>query len=263
MPLKSKTRLRSYFHFGLGILAISLFLVLWQWISSAEFISSALFPPPTKVVTALLEMASSGELLTDTKASLWRALAGFVMGSVTGIVVGLFTGRSFLANSLLSPILQILRPLPPVAVIPLIIIWLGIGEASKIFAISFAVFFPVWIGAHIGAKNVPQTFIWSARTYGIRSFKLAIKIITPAALPFIVSGLRTGAATAFVMVFVSELAGASDGIGYQISVSFLAYRVDRMMAALGELAFFGALTDCILMQGLWLFFPWLKHPTQK
>jgi NitT/TauT family transport system permease protein/sulfonate transport system permease protein len=167
------------------------------------------------------------------------------------------------ANNTFSPIIQLLRPLPPVAIIPLVIVWFGIGEMSKIFSIAFAVFFPVWINSHLGARDVPKSFIWSATTMRITGFRLLWKVILPASLPFIIAGLRTAVSLAFIMVFVSELAGASAGIGYQISVSYLAYRVDRMMAALAVLGLFGAISDLVLVRLTWICFPWLRLGSQK
>jgi len=244
-------------------LSIIAFLVVWEIIARIGFIHISLFPPPTRVAVAFLEMAQSGELLRDVQASLWRAFVGLALGSILGVVVGLVTGRIERINNYLSPIIQIFRPLPPVAIIPLVIVWFGIGETSKLFSIGFAVFFPVWVNTHIGAREIPKTYLWSAQTLRVRRFELFWRVIFPGALPFIVAGFRTGIAIAFVMVFVSELAGASAGIGYQISVSHLAYRVDRMIAALILLGLFGASADLILTRLLWAAFPWLKLLGQK
>jgi ABC-type nitrate/sulfonate/bicarbonate transport system permease component len=238
--------------------SIVLFLTLWETVSRSGLVQPTLFPPPSQVAYAFKEMTLTGELVRDIRASLWRALVGFSVGSVVGTVLGLVTGRVPIVDHYISPVLQLFRPLPPVAMIPLIIVWFGIGEVSKLFAIAFAVFFPVWISAHVGAHQVPETFIWSARTLRVKGAAVLWKVIFPSALPIIVGGLRTAIAVAFVMVFVSELAGASAGIGYQISVSYLAYRVDRMVAALVVLGVFGAAADFALSRGLWLMFPWLR-----
>lgn len=243
--------------------SIILILVVWEIISRAEVVPIALFPPPTKVTQALVEMARSGELLRDIQSSLWRAAAGFTIGSVVGIAIGAVTGRISIVNNYLSPFIQLLRPLPPVAIIPIVILWFGIGELSKLFSISFAVFFPVWINTHAGVRDIPKTFIWSAKTLKIKGFAILWKVIFPTALPFIVVGLRTGISIAFIMVFVSELAGASSGIGYQIYVSQLAYRMDRMMAALILLGLLGAMADIGLIRCISRIFPWLKFLGQK
>ncbi len=239
-------------------LAILLFFLTWELTARISPDRMGLFPPPTRVFVALIDMARTGDLQRDISASLWRALAGFIFGSAAGIGTGLITGRVEAIENYLSPVIQLFRPLPPVAIIPLVIVWFGIGEISKVFSIAFAVFFPVWVNAHLGARQIPTTYLWSARTMGVAGVAALYRIIFPAALPFIMAGLRTGIALAFVMVFVSELAGASSGIGYQIESSYLAYRVDRMIAALIVLGGFGALADVLLTKAAWFAFPWLK-----
>jgi ABC-type nitrate/sulfonate/bicarbonate transport system permease component len=243
--------------------SIAVFMVAWETVARFGFVHASLFPPPSRVCAAFLEMARSGELMRDLRASLWRAVIGFVFGAAAGIVTGLATARIERVDNYLAPIIQLFRPLPPVAIIPLVIVWFGIGEVSKVFSIAFAVFFPVWINTHLGAHEVPKTFLWSAQTLGVKRIRLLSRVIFPAALPFIVAGLRTGVSLAFVMVFVSELAGASAGIGYQINISYLAYRVDRMMAALVVLGLLGAAGDFILMHLTWLAYPWLKLTDQR
>jgi ABC-type nitrate/sulfonate/bicarbonate transport system permease component len=241
-----------------GILAIAVFLLLWETIARMDPSRGPLFPPPTRVFVALLDFLRSGDFFTDVLASLSRAAAGFLLGSLVGIVVGLLTGRNELLDNYLSPVIQLFRPLPPVAIIPLIIVWFGIGEVSKVFSIAFAVFFPVWISAHLGAREVPITYLWSARIMGVSPVASLYRIIFPSSLPFLMAGLRTGISLTFVMVFVSELAGASSGIGYEINASYLAYRVDRMIAALIVLAGLGYLSDWLLTGSASAVFPWLK-----
>ena len=244
-------------------ISIVAFLLLWEAVARVGPTPISLFPPPTRVLLALGEMVRTGELFRDIRASLWRAVIGFVLGGTVGIAAGLITGRVESLDNYLSPIIQLFRPLPPVAIIPLVIVWFGIGEVSKVFSIAFAVFFPVWINTHLGARQVPMTFLWSAGTLGVRGFSALWKVILPAALPFVVAGLRIGASMAFIMVFVSELAGASAGVGYQISVSYLAYRVDRMMAALVVLGLLGAGADFLLNWATRLMFPWLRLMAAK
>ena len=248
-------------------------LLLWECVSRSEIINPSLFPPPTKVFSALIGLVWSGTLLNDIESSLWRLVVGLCLGSCIGVLVGLVTGRSKKISSLMVPIIQILRPLPPVAIIPLVIIWFGIGDGAKIFSISFAVFFPVWINAYLGATEVPQVFLWSADLLtnnsvttsqsGLisRKFKMVRlykKIIFPASLTHIVAGIRTGIAVSFIMIFVSELAGASSGLGYRISISQLSYRIDDMMAVLIVLGAIGAVVDYLFMYSIRKCFPWIK-----
>jgi len=198
-------------------------------------------------------------MVNDFAYSFLRVAAGFCIGSVVGVGLGLITGRNQRIADLFTPIVQLFRPLPPVAIIPLVIIWLGIGETAKISSISFGVFFPVWLNTHIGSGRIPQQLLWSASTLSRSAKTIFWRVTLPATLPFIVAGLRAGIALAFVMVFVSELAGASVGVGYQISTSYLAYRIDRMMAGLLVLGLSGAFADYGLSAFVNWKYPWLPY----
>ncbi len=237
---------------------IVLVLVLWEFVSDSGLVNPALFPAPSKVAVALWLMVQAGTLLLDLQASLWRLLAGLVLGSSAGALVGLLTGRIKNFANALSPIIQVLRPLPAVAIIPLIIVWFGIDDGAKIFSIAFATFFPVWINTHIGSQQIPRAFLWSASLLTHSSLKVFREVVFPATLPFVMAGIRTGIAIAFIMVFVSELAGASSGLGYRISVTSLAYRIDEMVAALFVLGALGALTDQLFVFLSNKIFPWIK-----
>ena len=249
--------------FLLFILPIALTLVLWEIISRSGFVSPALFPPPSKVAIALWGMIMTGTLVSDLRDSLWRLIAGLVVGSAVGIFFGLLTGRIKSFAIALTPIIQILRSFPPVAIIPLVIVWFGIDDGAKIFSIAFAVFFPVWINTHIGARQIPQAFLWNAKLLTSSSVKIFREVVFPAALPFIIAGIRTGIAIAFIMVFASELAGASSGLGYRISITQLAYRLDEMIAVLVVLGVLGAITDQLFMIGVRKLFPWTKFSSTK
>lgn len=244
------------------ILPIVFTLVLWEIISRSGFVSPALFPPPSKVAVALWGMVTAGTLFSDLRASLWRIVAGLFVGSAVGVFIGLLTGRIKSFANALSPIIQILRPLPPVAIIPLVIVWFGIDDGAKIFSIAFAVFFPVWINTHIGARQIPQAFLWGAKLLTTSSIKIFREVVFPAALPFIIAGIRTGIAVAFIMVFVSELAGASSGLGYRISITHLSYRIDEMIAALIVLGALGAIADQLFVFGTRKLFPWIKFSSK-
>lgn len=206
----------------------------------------------------MIEWIKSGEFWRDISSSFWRTISGFSIGGIIGIIVGLLTGRLSMFNRFLSPLIQIFRPLPPVAIIPLVIVWFGIENPAKIFSIAFAVFFPVWINTHMGATSIPSMYIWSSKILTHSKLKTMFKVYLPAALPTIVAGLRTSIAIAFIMVYVSEIAGASEGIGYQISISHLAYRIDKMIAALFILASAGAIADFLFTETVNLIFPWIK-----
>src|ERR1700704_6627720 len=205
--------------FLLRALPIALLLVLWELASRFAVSNSALFPPPSRVAMAVRVWSRSGELSRDLKASALRLLVGFLGGGVAGIAAGLATGRSKIADAILGPGVQAVPPLPPRAIIPLVIVWFGIGDGAKIFSTSFAVFFPTWINTHLGASSIPLEYLRSAQLLTRSRWAKVLYVVLPASLPFIVAGLRNSIAVAFVMVYVNELAGASSGLGYQISIS--------------------------------------------
>jgi len=240
------------------IIPLLAFALIWQLASTSGAVNGTLFPPPTEVFSSLLTLAASGELFTHINTSLWRVFLGLFLGGSLGILIGILTGRVRIVNISLNPILQVFRSFPPVALIPFIIVWLGIGDTAKLFSIGFAVFFPVWINTHVGASRIPLNYLHATATLTKSRVKKWFKVILPASLPFIVVGLRTAIGIAFIMVFVSELAGASSGLGYLISVSQAAYRMDLMMAGLIVLGFFGAFTDYAFVKLVRRIFPWME-----
>lgn len=242
---------------GQRLLPVLVTLGLWELLSRTAVANPRLFPPPTEVAAALRAWALSGSLWTDVRVSYVRMAGGLLGGGVLGVLVGMLTGRTRWGTAL-GPILQIFRPLPPVAIIPLVIVWFGIGNAAKVFSIGFAVLFPVWINTHLAAESIPREYLWSARMLGASKLRTLYRVVFPAALPGIVAGLRTSVAIAFIMVYVAEIAGASSGIGYRISVAHLAYRIDLMMAALIVLALAGALADWLVARVVGWLFPWIR-----
>lgn len=248
-------RLHNYF----WLIPALVILGAWEIASRGGAVNPTLFPPPSQVATALGAMTASGILLPDIAVSAWRLFAGVFVGASIGVALGLLTGRVRLLNHAFAPIIHILRPLPPVAIIPLVIVWFGIGDGAKIFSIAFAVFFPVWINTHIGAERIPQAFLWNARLLTRSSLTIFRKVVFPGALPFISTGIRGGIAVAFIMVFVSELAGASSGLGYRISITQLAYKTGEMIAAIIVLGALGALTDQLFVSSMRTVFPWLAY----
>ncbi|MFA6419881.1 MAG: ABC transporter permease [archaeon] len=241
-----------------GVVFIVSLVVLWQVVSTIGVFNESLFPSPPKVFSAFLVLVYSGELLIDIFSSLWRVLLGLAIGSVIGVVLGLLVGRTLWLDKIASPTLNILRALPPVAIIPLMIVWFGIGDNAKIIEIAFAVFFPVWISTLIGAKSINENYLRTAKIF-VKSKQQALrKILFPATLPFIANGIRIGIAVAFIMVFVSELAGASSGLGYLIAYAQIIYRADIMFVGLIVLGLLAAATDQIFIFAYTKKFPWVN-----
>jgi ABC-type nitrate/sulfonate/bicarbonate transport system ATPase subunit/ABC-type nitrate/sulfonate/bicarbonate transport system permease component len=245
------------------LLPIVLALVIWEGAARWGDFDPTTLPAPSRVARAFIGLVETGELWRDMRTSIGRLSLGLALGVSLGMAVGLVTGAFRGGSTAIEPFLQVLRPLPPVAILPLIISWMGIGDGAKVFAITFGTFFPVWLNTHQGVRLIPTHLVWSATTMGLSRSELLRDVLLPAAMPFTLVGIRLAIAMAIVMVFVAELAGASSGIGYQISISQQAYRTDRMMAALTVLGALGAGGDALFVWGARRLLPWLESKTRE
>lgn len=225
--------------------ASSLFIVLaiWAGVSALHIFPEAIFPTPWSVLVAARDLYREGLLFSDLFDSLSRACVGFAIGATLGMAVGLLTGRTQVIRALLNPFLTILRPIPAIALVPVAIVWFGIGEGSKYFVISYTVFLTVWFNTHHGMEYVPDLYIRASRSLGASRLREFFGVVIPAAAPHIVAGIRLGVALAFLSLVAAELTGASSGIGYRLQEARQYIRTDQMFALLIELGVLGAVID--------------------
>ncbi len=218
-------------------------LAVWAMVSALGVFPDAIFPAPDSVLVAGIDLYRNGLLFSDLLDSLSRACIGFLIGASLGVAVGLLTGRTKLLRALLNPFLTILRPIPAIALVPVAIVWFGIGEGSKYFVISYTVFLAVWFNTHHGMEYVPDLYIRASRSLGASRRREFFGVVIPAAAPHIVAGIRLGVALAFLSLVAAELTGASSGIGYRLQEARQYIRTDQMFALLIELGVLGALID--------------------
>lgn len=223
--------------------SIPLFLLLWQWLSTSEFVDSRLFPPPTAVWDAFGIWFGSGLFWSDILVSMKRVAIGFFFGSLVGVLVGTITGRFRFAANLLSPIFGLLRPIPPIAFVPMVILWFGLSEMGKYFLVFWGVFFVVWMAAHHGVRKVDPLFIRAARCLGTPHSKMLIHILLPGAIPYIMVGLRTAVSISFYTLVAAEIAGTFSGIFYRIDVSQQNMQIGQAMAGLLVLGVISLIAD--------------------
>lgn len=225
------------------ILSIPLFFGGWELISRSGIVNPVLFPPPTLVALALYKWATQGPLLIDIAMSLSRVLVGFISGAIAGILVGILTGRyQFIAN-LLTPVFQLLRPIPPIAFVPIVILWFGLSELGKWFLVFWGVFFTVWIAAHLGVQRVDTTLIRAAQCLGTPEQKMLPEVLLPGALPYILVGLRTSVSISFYTLVAAELAGTFSGIAYRIDIAQQNLQVGQSLGGLIILGLISAIAD--------------------
>ena len=191
-------------------------LLLWELAARAGFVSELFLPAPSSVLREGIGMLESGEIFANLAASMSRILAGYIIGCAFGLAAGLVTGMSRLADIAGTPLIYALYPIPKIALLPLIILWLGIGETSKITVIALGVFFPVAINTWAGVKNVDPLFIKVAASFRATRLNLVRKVILPGALPTIFAGLKLSAGTSLLMLVAAEMIAAQEGIGAMI-----------------------------------------------
>lgn len=196
--------------------------------------------------TSRLRWAVSGELLGDTLSSLWRVFVGFAVGAGLALPLGLFMGASDLVYRLFNPIVQLLRPIPPIAYIPLSILWFGLGNPPAYFLISLGAFFPVLVNTIAGVRNVDGIFLRSARNLGARGFTMFWRVILPAATPYILTGVRVGIGVAFIVVIVAELIAVNQGLGYRIMEAREFFWSDKIIAGMASIGLLGLGLDMIM-----------------
>jgi ABC-type nitrate/sulfonate/bicarbonate transport system permease component len=240
------------------ILAFIIFLILWEIVSKSGLFNINLFPPPTKIWKTFLESLATGELVKDVSISLTRAIIGFAIGSTIGIILGILTGRIAIFRLTIGQVAHFLRNIPSIAFVPLAIVWLGIGETSKILLVMWGVIFPVWISTHQGMINVDKHHIWAIKSLGANKLQTLKEAILPSSIPFVVSGMRIGIAIAFITLVASEMAGAFSGVGYRILTSHLVFRVDKMVLGIVTLGIMGLIADRLYVITTKNLFPWIE-----
>lgn len=218
-------------------------LAIWAGVAALHIFPETIFPTPWSVLVAAGDLYREGLLFSDLFDSLSRACVGFAIGASLGVSIGLLTGRTKIIRTLLNPFLTILRPIPAIALVPLAIVWFGIGEGSKYFVISYTVFLTVWFNTHQGMEYVPDIYIRASRSLGASRLREFFGVVIPSAAPHIMSGIRLGVALAFLSLVAAELTGASSGIGYRLQEARQYIRTDQMFALLIELGVLGALID--------------------
>ncbi|TYO63928.1 ABC transporter permease [Bradyrhizobium hipponense] len=226
-----------------GVLSIPLFVILWELISRSGIVNMVLFPPPTVVAAAVLEWMRSGQFFWDVAASLYRVSAGFLLGSALGVLLGILTGQFPVVSSLLSPLFQILRPIPPIAFVPIVILWFGLSEAGKLFLVVWGVFFTVWLSTHIGVQKVDRGLIRAALMLGTPRRQMLQEIILLGALPYIVVGLRTAVSISFYTLVAAELAGTFAGVVYRIEIAQQNLQTGQVMGGLAALGLISFIAD--------------------
>jgi ABC-type nitrate/sulfonate/bicarbonate transport system permease component len=226
-----------------GALSIAAVVLVYWWLALRPGTNAALVPPPPKILAALLDELRSGDLWINTLASLKRVVLGFAIGASLALVLGALAGWFRWWGYVLNPLIDALRPIPALAYIPLVIVWVGIGEPSRIIIIVLAVFKPCVVNARAGMKEVAQIYVDAARTLGASRWRVFATVALPSAVPYFIAGLRTGVSTGFLALVAAELIAAPSGLGFMIQNAGQYFRTDVTIVGIIVIGLLGAILD--------------------
>jgi ABC-type nitrate/sulfonate/bicarbonate transport system permease component len=241
----------------LGLIGTLLVVALWEAAVRSRVVDADLFPSPILAIGRAAQRLSADDVVNNTLWSLSRVFGGFLIGAATGIAIGVLVGWSRTFGLILRPVVELLRPIPPLAWIPLAIIWFGLGEPSKWFIIFLGAFFPVVTATWHGVSTVDPVLIRAARTFGLKGWRLLLRVVVPAALPDIATGLRIGWGLAFGILVAAELVAANRGLGFMImNERNTTGSASVIMVGILLIGALNLLTDALLAMGLRR---WVRH----
>ncbi|MDK1360454.1 ABC transporter permease [Arthrobacter sp. zg-Y1219] len=245
-PAPSGPLSRRWIRLALGLVVPAALLAAWQLSTAAGIFTAVQLPSPAAVYTAAIDLIDRGQLGLHVAISTQRVLIGFAIGALLGLVLGALLGLSRLAEILLSPVIGALRAVPSLAWVPLLILWLKIGEDSKITLIAIGAFFPVFTTVSLALRHVDRNLVEAARAFGLNGLKLLTTVQLPAVVPSVFSGLRLALAQAWLFLVAAELIASSMGLGFLLIDSQNNGRTDRLLLAIVLLAVIGKITDALL-----------------
>jgi ABC-type nitrate/sulfonate/bicarbonate transport system permease component len=222
-----------------GILLIFFLLIMWEVFAQTHIINTRFLPAFSKVAVTFFNQITDTTFLYFFLLTLIRCLSGFVIASIIGVFVGLLMGQSKQICNLLNPLIEVLRPLPSSAIIPVAMMFLGIDNEMKLFVITFACLWPILINSMDGARNIDRLIIDTAKTFDLNRKDLLFKIIIPASVPGIITGMRISLSMSLILAVTVEMLAGNDGLGFYILDMERSFRYPEMYAGVAFLGVFG------------------------
>lgn len=218
-------------------------LMLWEVAVHLEWLDPRLVAPPSLILVELWRLMQSGDLIAALAVSLSRAIAGFLIGAAIGITLGALMARVRAVEVIFDPLIELFRPVSPLALFPLFILWFGIGETSKIFIIAFACSFPIILNTYAGVRGIDPTFFKASRSLGASQWEIMHSIVLRGSMPHILTGLRLAWGISLIVIVAAEMIGAVRGIGYMVLESQQTFRIPRLFGSIVVIGLLGFLTD--------------------
>jgi NitT/TauT family transport system permease protein len=218
-------------------------LAIWEIGCRALHVSAGILPPPSQVAQKWADYLRSGELLADAGATVLRVLVGFLLGAGLALPLGLWMGAREQIYRVFNPLIQLLRPIPPIAYVPLAILWFGLGNPPAFFLIALGAFFPVLMNTIAGVRHVDAIYLRAARNLGAPPSTIFRRVLLPGAMPQILAGLRIGIGVAFICVIVAEMIAVNSGLGYRILEAREYFWSDKIIAGMISIGIIGLAID--------------------
>lgn len=232
--------------YWIGSIAFMVLLFIWEVIARFSGWSAHIFPDPITVVSSLYELLMNGTLVRHTVASLYRVTAGFYLAILLGIPLGIMLGRLQFARWLINPVIQFLRPISPLAWIPLAMLWFGIGDQPAIFLIFLSSFFPLVVSTTIAVHHINPTYLQVAANFNFTRMETLMKVIFPAIMPEVITALRITVTIAWLVVVAAEMIAVQSGLGYLILDARNALRMDYVMDGMIVIGVIGLILDTLM-----------------
>ena len=241
------------------IVSVAGLLVLWQLMVQTGKLSELFLPAPLSVLASMWEMTRSGQLPWAVLVSLNRVVQGFVYGAAIGVVLGLLAGAVRWIEDVLDPWVAAVYPIPKSALFPILLLWFGLGDASKIATIAIGVLFLVLVNTITGVKSINPVLVKAARDLGATQLQVFTKVILPGALPNIFTGLRLGAGMALILVFITEIEATKAGLGFLLWEAFQLLDTKKVFAGVVTFGLLGVATTWLLQWLERVGCPWLQR----
>jgi len=236
--------------YQISIIAIAILVLVWVGITNLGLVNDTYLPSPQAIGTAIgglfLKGYHNSPLYEHIGYSLFRALSGFILGVSLGIPAGLIGGYSRTVDAAVSPVMAFIRPIPPIAFIPMAVLYFGLGETGKVVLIFFTAFNYAYVNSHAGASHVAIAYIRAGQSLGLTPSQLFLKIVTPAALPQIFTGLKVAMALSWAVVVAAELVGAQKGLGFMISDAAQVFQIPVVFIGIGLIGVIGLILNSSL-----------------
>jgi NitT/TauT family transport system permease protein len=243
--------------------SVAIVLLVWELAVRLALTSSFFLAAPSTIVSEILRLIGNGELPKHVQASMGRMLGGYALALITGALLGALMGWFRWLDDIVDPIVELIRPVSPLAILPLAILWLGIGQASKVFVIWYGCLFPILLNTYAGVRGVPKSTVEAARTLGARTDEMLRRVVFYHSLPMVMTGARISFAVGMIVIIAAEMVAADAGLGYMILTAQQTFRTPELYAGITTIAVIGFLGDRIIRSIRARLCPWYVEIEQS